>query len=236
MNYLSEWLRLERLRRQARAWVRANDERVPARCMFHLNRYTRHYRRESIYTLKNHLVRILYQRGFCVRATAERQDLPCWTCDGTGWFDEGQGVLCDRCDGTGVYRSHALYRFVFDAHGTRYVWHQPARLVDWPLDYAYDHNAPAGRYEPAETGAFEHLGTDIYELYGLAVYEFLRGAGVPARDLPRFNRLRDAARMEFDWWLRRHQRLYGLHRRARAWLRQVEKALKRQELAEEIPF
>lgn len=236
MNYLRSWLRLERLRRQARAWVRANDERTPARCMFHLNRYVRQCRCESIYALKNHLVRVLYQRGFCVQVTAERQDLPCWTCGGTGVFDDEQGVLCERCDGTGVYRSHALYRFVFAVHGQRYVWHQPARLVDWPLGCAYDPNAPTGRYAPANGWERVLLPAATYELYGMAVYEFLRGAGVPACDLPRFNRLRDAVRMALDDWLRRHYGLYRLRCRARARLRQFAAGLRRRELTEKIPF
>ncbi|MCZ7543338.1 MAG: hypothetical protein M5R40_07265 [Anaerolineae bacterium] len=204
--------------------------------MWHLNHHAMRYsaRSEVIYALKNQFIRVLYERGFCTRVAVERQDLVCWTCGGSGEYEDYD--VCERCGGTGVYRSHVLYCFAFDVHGQRYRWRQPARLVDWPLTYNYDHNAPAGKYTSAHRNTPE-LDPAVYELYALAVYAFLRQAGVPARDLPRLCRLRRALRYDLSAWLMGYDLVWRLRQRLQRW-RERRRRLRRQQRLQkhEIPF
>jgi hypothetical protein len=88
--------------------------------------------REEIYARKNVLVRYWYERGLCERVTKQQQVLQCWYCkDGIDeWHD---GDSCDHCDGTGAYASHTLFKFTFHIGGRYYSWHQPERLITWPI-------------------------------------------------------------------------------------------------------
>ena len=191
------WLHKVRLQREARAWLRGGGpEKVAACCMWQLNRHVRGAGRSTagqIYDLKNHLVRIFYQRGLCASASLQVQKMECWDCNGTGetgWVDSEP---CWKCGGTGVYRQHVLFRFVFDVGGKRYVWHQPKSLVTWPVTVAM---AGLGAYEAKYAGD-TWLDTDQRELYMLALREYLRLRGVPERVLPYLIGLRDALRAEW---------------------------------------
>jgi len=94
--------------------------------------------RETIYAAKNLLVRTLYERGYCVRAVQQKQELKCWECNGTGgWDNSDMGnecwEPCYKCDATGVYAEHTLYKFTFRIGKRHYSWHQPTRLVTWDV-------------------------------------------------------------------------------------------------------
>jgi len=108
-----------------------------AEAMFNLNRYAKWERcasahRQEIYDLKNNFVRLLYQSGYAVevrRHAVPRAGLVCWGCDGYG---------CERCDDTGFYRrpDELVYiAFRFRIGERLFSWHQPDRLVDWPVVY-----------------------------------------------------------------------------------------------------
>jgi hypothetical protein len=106
--------------------------------MFTLNHYAgalgRHeavtilgMRKQAIYHLKDLLMRHLYDVGYCTGLRRDMQYLQCYSCLGTGWYDDD--VECYKCDGTGVYRTIDLYCFTFSVEGQTYLWHVPASLV-----------------------------------------------------------------------------------------------------------
>src|SRR3972149_7096030 len=80
--------------------------RAAAAAMFELNHATRDMlkrssTRETIYAAKNLLVKTLYERGYCVRAVQQKQELKCWECGGEGNDDFGGGWgECYHCNGT----------------------------------------------------------------------------------------------------------------------------------------
>jgi hypothetical protein len=202
------WWRKVGLDRQVRAWLQDNGpERTVAYCMFHLNRQARYggQHKYLIYRMKNHLVRLLYEQGFCAQTTLQIQRMKCWNCDGTGEDEWHDHEPCWKCDGTGVFRQHYLYRFVFDILGRRYVWHQPKSLVAWPVTVEM-----AGPSEYRSGGGGEWLDEDIQELYMMVVWEYLRQHSVSEKDIEfQFPTLRSSLRA--DWLNSRLRR--RLHRR-----------------------
>ena len=105
------------------------------------NRYTKHQtcsadNRTEIYALKNAFVELLYISGYCTSCHEHILVLPpkkCRDCGGTG---DGYDGYCDRCGGTGNYLSEKrlrFYVFAFQVGGLRYCWHQPDRLVTFPV-------------------------------------------------------------------------------------------------------
>ncbi|MCG3208643.1 MAG: hypothetical protein FOGNACKC_02255 [Anaerolineae bacterium] len=224
MRLVRQWVRLQRQRFEARRWIKANGPRVAAEAMFHLNRQARQRVTctQLIYELKNKLVQSLYEQGYCVTASIQQQRLPCWSCDGTGEYWTGEE--CWKCDGTGVYASHQLYLFVFEVSGRRYVWHQPARWVDWPVELT---DELPGEYRQS-SGMNGYLAAEVRDLYIVTVYEYLRVQ--KAGDLPSLPSLRTAMRK--DWYHSRWRQL---------WLqwRWRKRARRRNVLAldeDEIPF
>jgi hypothetical protein len=129
---LSHWMEVYRLEQHAQAALSAlpAEERqlAVAEAMFHLNHMARAYKRsrlaEAIYDVKNDLVEHFYRAGYCTRVTRHVQTLPCY-CEG----DDD----CWKCGGTGIYRQYTLYYFRFNINGQTFVWHQPERLVTWPV-------------------------------------------------------------------------------------------------------
>jgi hypothetical protein len=133
-----------RLRRRYPAW---RDALVPAcQAMFSLNRHAKHNKcrsSEEIYQLKNELITLLYEHGYCIECRVHVAHLPeqqCRACKGTGeWNDSDWDTdevtcvgVCDRCGGSGIYRSAKTLRFVafrFEVDGQTYAWHQPDYLV-----------------------------------------------------------------------------------------------------------
>jgi hypothetical protein len=88
------------------------------------------------YELKNELIRLLYEHGYCIEAQLHHQDFPCWSCGGTGEYY--RGVTCYKCDGTGVYRRIWHYAFRFQVGDRRFSWHQPKHMVDYPVETKTD--------------------------------------------------------------------------------------------------
>lgn len=125
---------------QARAWLEnsPNKALLAAECMFALNRHVAgvRFRRQEIYTLKNNLIRMLYNSGYCTHVALHKQTLICHGCGGTGEYRSfGDGDMeWSRCYGTGIYAINKLHYFEFNIDGKIYKWHQPSKLVDWPVD------------------------------------------------------------------------------------------------------
>jgi hypothetical protein len=96
-----------------------------------LNRVKRNQYRFISYSLKNELVKYLYERGYCIEALLHCQKFECWSCSGTGEYWSGE--TCFKCDGSGVFREVWHYAFRFEVRGRRFSWHQPKTLVDFPV-------------------------------------------------------------------------------------------------------
>jgi len=102
-----------------------------ADAMYFLNHIakTDSQKRYHIYHLKNKLMKLWYPR-YCSHVSCQTQSQECWSCNGTGWYNLDEDE-CWKCGGTGIYRQHVLFRFVFDIAGKKYIWHQPAKSIDW---------------------------------------------------------------------------------------------------------
>ena len=109
------------IHRVAELLVRHFGAAIAAAAMVHLNHAARamlsHYAlRDSIYNVKNLLIKTLYTRGYCVRSVKQKQELECWDCNGDGgWNQNGDGDFepCPKCRATGVYAPYTLYKFTF---------------------------------------------------------------------------------------------------------------------------
>jgi len=133
--------RFEALRLKYGSWPTALGDCCEA--MFHLNRYAKNRTviekdREYIYGLKNNLVKLLYEQGYCTDCFEQNRPLPeqeCYRCNSTGkWVSSWLGVpeICNRCGGTGIYRkatSHTIVCFQFNVDGKTYFWHLPKYSV-----------------------------------------------------------------------------------------------------------
>jgi hypothetical protein len=78
----------------------------------------------AFYTLKNLLIKYLYEYGYCIEVLEHKRDHECWTCEGEG---------CFRCGGTGVHHTELLYGFTFYLAGKTYKWHQLQRFCDYAV-------------------------------------------------------------------------------------------------------
>jgi hypothetical protein len=93
--------------------------------------------RDRIYAVKNSLIEMLYHHGYVIACYEHHTVLDaksCFGCDGTG-KDEGCGA-CMRCGGTGVFSPPKRLRFIifrFWVNGDTYCWHQPDKLVRFPI-------------------------------------------------------------------------------------------------------
>ena len=128
-----------------------------AEWMYRLNVFARsngrHPINEQIYDLKNVLIKYLYQHGYCVEVKQHIQKKECWRCEGTGEYWTGDE--CWKCRGTGVFSKVELYAFRFNIEGKRYAWHQPKRLVDYPVTLT--EIEPGAFVEPARDAAILKL-------------------------------------------------------------------------------
>jgi hypothetical protein len=184
MKYLKLYLHQQHLLHQARRWLHAHDQRLVARCLWHLNRHARHCdyaHRAAIYTLKTSLIQSFYEQGYCIAARRQAQHLECWSCDGTGDY-WGSGELdCYKCDGTGIYRTYYLICFVFNVHGRHYIWHQPEDLVAFPVTLS---NTNTSEYHTDhQFNAASILPRPIRDLYIAVLYQYLRQHNAAPRGL-----------------------------------------------------
>jgi hypothetical protein len=100
-----------------------------------LNRYAKHPRCSEpdkcvIYRLKNAMIRLLYERGYCSLAWLHRLVLP----EQKYRERNGTGEDCAHCDGSGVWREAReleFWCFRFVVAGRAYIWHQPRASVDY---------------------------------------------------------------------------------------------------------
>lgn len=173
---------------------------MPTMALWRINRYAarisdRFGRKQFIYALKNAYIQMLYERGCCTRVILETQKLECWH---TRAYSEGWDDYCPKCDNTGVYAEHELYRFTFDVDGCWYSWHQPVRLVNYPVRLHLGHNEFWGRIHAPydEDGYIEGLkGCNIrHDIWTVWWCLILNGYKVPSpfrlyRDFGPLNRL-----------------------------------------------
>lgn len=109
--------------------------------LFNLNRYAKHKsctrrNKEEIYNLKNEVIRILYQSGYCVstyKHILEFESKECRTCNGTGMK---RGVFCYDCEGSGeiTFDPSEFIVFVFGINNEKYVWHQPEEYIRFSFE------------------------------------------------------------------------------------------------------
>lgn len=181
MNRLTKYFRTASLHRQARIWLTHSDPvALVARCLFYLNRQARKTKtgKDIIYEFKNFLVEHFYKAGYCYAAYTQNQHLDCWQCAGTGddgWHDHEP---CWHCGGSGIYKTITLYVFRFDIHGYRYTWHQPARLVTWPVNF---NNVEPNTYTEPRTD-YPELDEEIVYLYLAVIYQYLAAQGLTQFD------------------------------------------------------
>ncbi len=97
----------------------------------HVSYEDRHPIVDQIYTLKDELIKYLYQCGYATEVREAFQNRVCRTCSGTGEYYTGEE--CHRCDGTGIYDTTWLYAFRFCIDGKSYAWHHLQKLVDYPV-------------------------------------------------------------------------------------------------------
>lgn len=167
-NYIEQSAKIK----EAERWLRSsNDTEIATRCMFYLNRHaqkTQHNKalKQKIYSLKSRLIKKLYQEGYAVKVSTQRQVLRCWH---TWEYNSGEENHCDRCFDTGIYRDHLLYNFVFRVGGRHYSWHQPESLVDFPVEITEESE---GEYVRGE-GEPNTLTTTALATYLFAVSIFL---------------------------------------------------------------
>lgn len=184
---------------------------VAAKAMFRLNRAAKgSIQADSIYKLKNAMVKWLYQNGYCADVGLDRQDLVCFRCEGSGkepyhWYDddEFQGD-CERCGGSGIYATHYLYVFVFKIIGEGYIWRQPQKLVDWPVELSSD--AVVREYDNKTT--HEYMPSDEMDKHFMMVYACLRNRGVPADELPKLIGLKESIKTSLRRWWHAHNYIY----------------------------
>lgn len=97
----------------------------------HVHYEDRHPIIDQIYSLKDELIKYLYQSGYATEVRESLQERKCRTCGGSGEYWTGE--MCYRCYGSGVYAITKLYAFRFCIDGKPYAWHQLQKLVDYPV-------------------------------------------------------------------------------------------------------
>ena len=107
--------------------------------MYRLNRRARGSDdKQAIYRYKGLLIRWLYEHGHCEEVRRQDQILPCWH---TWEYNNELEDVCRKCGNSDIYKRIPMYRFVFRVESRfvlytasqRFVWHQPADMVDWPV-------------------------------------------------------------------------------------------------------
>lgn len=205
MRHFKRFWRDWNLVRETRTWLLANkNSTLVMDAMFHLNHEVKSYPSRSehaqvVYGFKNELIKWLYQNGYCVHVSKERQTFECWNCDGTGSDGWNDYEYCDKCDGTGIYREHILYRFVFEYNGRRYIWHQPSSLVTWDVEVS---DNEIRKFQESSNPISHTLTNMFHNHYIGVVHAFLRLNGVPAKSLPTGFTLWMAIKAE---WMDTHQ-------------------------------
>lgn len=144
----------------ARAHLMAHGTLAAAEAMWRLNRAAkRSWVRGQVYALKTLFIRELYRR-FGAVVTRQLQVQRCW-----GTWRHGCDADCPKCGGTGIYSEHELLLFEFEIAGRKYYWHQPASVVDWPVQVTGD----VGDYRnerPRESEPIE-IEADLDELLAI---------------------------------------------------------------------
>lgn len=195
------------MKRQASAYVSANDERIVGNAMFRLNHAAYHStfgsHKTPIYTLKNQLVKLWYQRGLATRVLMQTQTQLCWRCEGSGedpyeyHREVADGVFedwCLKCQGSGIWRQHTLYAFDFVVNGKQFSWHQPASLIDYAVTPTADEITEYERRDASDEVVF--VGTpEGADLDYCIVLQYLKQQGVPRSDLHELMTFRQLAKV-----------------------------------------
>lgn len=196
MKHLKQYFKQWYTHYQARQWLNHNNpDQIAAFCLFKLNQKAKnanYERKQFLYTCKNHLLRLFYERGYCVEVTKQFQGLRCWH---TWEFNNGDDDYCYKCDNTGWYRKHHLYRFVFSIGGTRYIWHQPESLVTWPVVLT---DETVGDYQEYHAQS-EPFQVKVGNIYRATLYQYLLRQGVT--NLPSIIKFNDALKADYRLYL-----------------------------------
>lgn len=164
-----------------RAWLRLGlcnpDLRLllAAKSMRELNCIARSSKwKDSIYELKRHFVRYLYESGYCISAAKQRQVQKCWH---TWSYLCGSSDTCAKCNNTGIYREHILYNFAFIIAGDEFHWHQPENQVDYRI--ALD-KQEADEYQEVLISPKASSDGEIYEMLNVVRFFLVsRGLTLP---------------------------------------------------------
>lgn len=208
-----DWWKRQAVVRKARKELRQRktqviQDRGAAEACFYLNHTAKaHVSTRETYALKNKLVRVLYEAGYCVKVTQTEQKLECWH---TRAYWDGEDMYCEKCRNTGVYRSIDLFFFVFNIGGQIYQWHQPRELVTWPIELGGE----AASYEGREYANIVVDNEKILHCQAL-VYCWLLERGVKKEDLPRVPGFWRALARDAEWVWRNHLRRYWVKVRYR---------------------
>ena len=159
-------------------WVgRRGGASTAAYALLHLNRAARRMgkgnpTKQRIYARKNLMVRHFCEAGYCVRASKQAQKLECWECGGSG--DAGEG-FCYKCDGSGVYAEITLIKFSFRIGDRFYSWHQPERLVAWPVQLK---DKPVGEFKEDHPGKRVFSSRIAITFFMAVLGEYMRSRGI----------------------------------------------------------
>jgi hypothetical protein len=129
---------------------------LPDACnhLFNLNRYAKRKscsasHKRDIYLVKDDLIRLLYQLGYCdecYRHTYELAGQICHRCYGAG--SDRSGQKCGRCRGYGCRptRTACLVVFHFIVNKKPFTWHQPEEKV--PFSFLV--TQPGSAWKPSD--------------------------------------------------------------------------------------
>jgi len=163
---------------------------IAAFCMFFLNQHARAggEGKFAIYQLKDQLLKLFYNRGYCRSVKLEKQTMTCNNCDENGITVAGffRGRKCVRCNGTHIHREHLLFAFHFVIENKNFLWHQPVSLVDWLKP---DPSETTGVYVERETIIYPKLSRKELVKKLAVVYLFLQRHGIKPTYNPAQNHL-----------------------------------------------
>jgi len=154
---------------------------LAARALLLLNRVAKnsyYTERDLIYRHKQIAILDWCERGHVQTCYQVWQELPCYSCDGTGIWESVSGAYqdtCWKCDGTGVYRRISIIQITLAIHGRPFVWHQPNAELYRPY---FTDTEVAGFYENPVNRRPDISEWDIEEAHLLLLYH-LQSRGLP---------------------------------------------------------
>ena len=175
----STWIEWHAAKIAATTALHHKPDVTAALCLWFLNQhaYAGGEDKFAIYQLKDQLLKLFYNRGYCRSVKLEKQTMTCNNCDENGITVAGffRGRKCVRCNGTHIHRQHLLFAFHFVIENTNFLWHQPVSLVDWLKP---DPSETTGVYVERDGITNPELSHDELVKNFAVVYLFLQRHGV----------------------------------------------------------